>query len=68
MGALAVDLDLNGRLVQYDFRQPTGTDTLGDIDFDGNDDVHVAFFQSNDAVFDIGQHSCNGPAVMEETR
>ena len=31
--------DINGRLVQYDFRLPAGDDTLNDIDFDGTDDV-----------------------------
>ena len=31
--------DINGRLVQYDFRQPLGNDTLNDIDFDGTSDV-----------------------------
>ena len=31
--------DMNGRPVQYDFRLPTGNDTLNDIDFDGNSDV-----------------------------
>ncbi len=31
--------DINGRLVQYDFRLPVGNDTLNDIDFDGADDV-----------------------------
>lgn len=31
--------DLNDRLIQYDFRQPTGNDTRGDIDRDGISDI-----------------------------
>ena len=34
--------DMNGRLVQYDFRQPAGNDTLNDIDFDGTNDLQGA--------------------------